>query len=217
MAGPIPILLIPGLNCSPRLYAEQIPALWRFGPVTIANHTRDETIAAIARRILADAPPRFALAGLSMGGYIAFEIVRQAPARVDRLALLDTSARPDTPAQTALRRQRIAKTKSGRFIEMVAEAFPNSVHPSRHQDEALRAINRAMAEDIGPEAYLRQQAAIMARIDSRPALAAIHCPTLVVVGDSDALTPPEQAAAGDRGAGGVAGGVGAGRIEEAAD
>jgi pimeloyl-ACP methyl ester carboxylesterase len=110
------------------------------------------------------------------------------------LALLDTSARPDTPAQTALRRQRIAKTKSGRFIEMVAEAFPNSVHPSRHQDEALRAINRAMAEDIGPEAYLRQQAAIMARIDSRPTLAAIHCPTLVVVGDSDALTPPEQAA-----------------------
>ena len=96
MAAPLPIVLVPGLLTSPRLFGEQLPALWRHGPVTIADNTRDDTIAAIATRILADAPPRFALAGLSMGGYISFEIVRQAPGRVDRLALLDTSARPDT-------------------------------------------------------------------------------------------------------------------------
>src|SRR2546426_413380 len=89
---------------SARLYAEQIPALWRFGPVTVADHTRDDSMAGIARRILADAPPRFALVGLSMGGYVAFEILRQAPARVMRLALLDTSARPDTPEQSDARR-----------------------------------------------------------------------------------------------------------------
>ena len=90
MPEQMPILLVPGLNCSPRLYAPQMPELWRFGPVTVADHTRDETIAAIAERILGQAPPRFALAGLSMGGYIALEIVRQATGRVAKLALLDT-------------------------------------------------------------------------------------------------------------------------------
>jgi pimeloyl-ACP methyl ester carboxylesterase len=93
MPDALPIVLVPGLTCSARLYAEQIPALWQFGPVTVADHTRDDGMASIARRILAGAPPRFALAGLSMGGYIAFEILRQAPQRVARLALLDTGAR----------------------------------------------------------------------------------------------------------------------------
>src|SRR5215218_1717821 len=97
MTEPLPIVLVPGLLTSPRLFAEQLPTLWQHGPVTIAGTTRDDTIAALASRILADAPPRFALAGLSMGGYICFELVRQAPDRVARLALLDTTARPDTP------------------------------------------------------------------------------------------------------------------------
>ena len=108
----LPIVLIPGLTCTARLYAEQIPALWPFGPVTVADHRRDDSMAAIARRILAAAPPRFALAGLSMGGYIAFEIMRQAPERVVKLALLDTGARGDTPEQTERRQILMAKTKS---------------------------------------------------------------------------------------------------------
>ena len=106
MAEPLPIVLVPGLLTSPRLYAEQLPALWQHGLVTITGNTRDDTIAAIASRILADAPPRFALAGLSMGGYICFELARQAPDRVARLALLDTTARPDTPELTQRRRSR---------------------------------------------------------------------------------------------------------------
>src|SRR5919197_1382696 len=97
MNEPLPTVMIPGLIVSARLYAEQVPALWRFGPVTIADHTRGDTMAAIAHRILADAPPRFALVGLSMGGYISFEIMRQAPGRVVKLALLDTDARADKP------------------------------------------------------------------------------------------------------------------------
>src|SRR5512133_3000456 len=105
MSEPLPIVLIPGLNCSARLYAEQIPVLWRFGPVTVADHTRDNSMDAIAARILAAAPPRFALAGLSMGGYIALTIVRHAPERVQRLALLDTSARPDRPADSPMCRR----------------------------------------------------------------------------------------------------------------
>ena len=94
MAAPLPIVLVPGLLTSPRLFSAQLPAVWRHGPVTIADNTRDDTIAAIASRILAHAPPRFALAGLSMGGYISLEIVRQAPDRIDRLALLDTRPAP---------------------------------------------------------------------------------------------------------------------------
>src|SRR5882757_3771458 len=97
MRESLPVVLVPGLLCSARLYSEQIAALWSFGPVTVADHRRDDTMAAIAHRILAAAPPRFALAGLSMGGYIALEIVRQAPERVEKLALLDTGSRADTP------------------------------------------------------------------------------------------------------------------------
>jgi pimeloyl-ACP methyl ester carboxylesterase len=198
----LPTVLVPGLNCSARLYAEQIPALWRFGPVTVADHTRDDTLAAIARRILAAAPPRFALAGLSMGGYISFEIMRQAPERVAKLALLDTGARAETPEQTKARLPRIELAKRGRVAKVADVQFPVLVHESRYGDEALRRLVRTMGEETGAEAFLRQQTAVMARPDSRPGLAAIACPTLVLVGDGDALTPPALAreiAAGIRG------------------
>lgn len=203
MGEPLPLILIPGLLDSARLYAQQLPELWRLGPVTIADHTRDDTMAGIARRILANAPPRFALAGLSMGGYICFEILRQAPERVARLALLDTSARADTPEATAMRRTQMALAVSGHFTEVVEAQFVRLVSPARREDAALRETNRRMAEDVGPEAFIRQQTAILGRPDSRPGLAAIACPTLVLVGEQDELTPPERAremAAGIRGA-----------------
>jgi pimeloyl-ACP methyl ester carboxylesterase len=186
----LPIVLVPGLNCSPRLYAAQLPELWRFGPVTVANHTRDETMAAIAKRALDAAPPRFALAGLSMGGYIALEIVRQAASRVARLALLDTGPRADAPEATAKRHAAIALTQAGRFEDVIGPQFPLYVHSSRANDAALKADYLAMCHDVGPEAYVRQQKAIMNRVDSRPLLPTIRCPALVLVGDEDAATPP---------------------------
>jgi pimeloyl-ACP methyl ester carboxylesterase len=190
---PLPVVLIPGLTCTARLYAGQIPALWQFGPVMIADHTRDDSMATIARRILAAAPPRFALAGLSMGGYIALEIMRHAPQRVARLALLDTGARGDTAEQTERRKVVIALAKGGRYAEIPDIAFPVYVHRNRHHDVELKRIVRAMAEETGPEAFLRQQQAIIGRPDSRPGLAAIACPTLVLVGEGDEATPPELA------------------------
>src|SRR5262245_65990324 len=105
MSDRLPIVLVPGLNCSARVYAEQIPALWGFGPLTIADHRRDDSVAAIAARILATAPPRFALVGLSMGGYIAFAIAHEAPESLARLDLLATSDGPDTPEQSRRRRR----------------------------------------------------------------------------------------------------------------
>jgi pimeloyl-ACP methyl ester carboxylesterase len=187
-------VLVPGLLASARLYGEQLPVLWRLGPVTIADHTRDASMAAIASRILAAAPPSFALVGLSMGGYIAFEILRQAPDRVARLALLDTTARPDTPEQTQRRQAQIALARGGRFAEVLDLLLPVLIHRNRQNDVVLGRLVRLMADDIGPEAFIRQQQAIMGRPDSRPRLAGIGCPTLVLVGDGDELIPPDRSA-----------------------
>jgi len=189
----LPIVLVPGLLATPRMYADQIAQLWQFGPVTVANHTREESVAAIARRILADAPPQFALVGLSMGGYISLEIMRQAASRVARLGLLDTSARPDTPDQSEGRRALIALARSGRFGEIADMLYPRLVDKSRLNDSALRQLVRVMAHEVGPDAFVRQQTAIIGRPDSRSGLGAIRCPTLVLVGEGDVLTPPELA------------------------
>jgi len=191
---PLPVVLVPGLLASARLYAAQIPALWQCGPVMVADHTRDDTMAAIAARILASAPPVFALAGLSMGGYVGFEIVRQAPQRVARLALLDTSARPDTPEQSAGRRAQIALASQGRFAEILDAQFPRLVGRMHREDRSLRALLEQMAEEVGVAAFIRQQTAIMGRLDSRPTLGSIRCPTLVLVGEDDELIPLERAA-----------------------
>jgi pimeloyl-ACP methyl ester carboxylesterase len=162
--------------------------------VTVADHTRDDSMSGISRRVLSLAPPRFALVGLSMGGYVAFEIVRQAADRVIKLALLDTTARPDVPEQTEQRRRQIEMAHTGRFDGIAELLFPRFVAPARHADRALRDIVRSMAAATGAEAFVRQQTAIMNRIDSRPGLAAIGCPTLVLVGEQDTLTPPDRAA-----------------------
>jgi pimeloyl-ACP methyl ester carboxylesterase len=191
--NPAPTVMVPGLLCSPRLYAEQLPALWRFGPVSVASHHHDDNFAAIAGRILAAAPPEFGLVGLSMGGYLAFEIMRQAGNRVTRLALLNTSARPDTAEQAQRRRDQIALTQEGRFTEVVEDLCQRWVRPARRRDIALRQVIRQMADETGPEAFVRQQTAIMNRPDSRAGLAAISCPVLVVAGADDDVTTPDRA------------------------
>ena len=203
MAVPLPLLLVPGLLCSARLYAPQVTALWPLGPVTVADHRRDADVAAIAARILADAPPRFALAGLSMGGYVAFAMLRQAPERIVRLALLDTSARPDTPEQSAGRETFIAMAEAGQLAAVVDTLAPRFLHRDRRTDATLNRVIRDMAADTGVAAFVRQQRAIMTQPDSRPQLASIACPTLVLVGEGDELTPPslaQEIAAGIAGA-----------------
>lgn len=189
MDDTMPILLVPGLVSSPRIFAPVVPALWRLGPVTVANHIRDDNIGAIARRILAEGPPRFALAGHSMGGYIAFEIMRQAPDRVAKLALINTQARADTPEATERRRGMMARARSGQYRAVLDELFPGFVHPSRRNDASLRQLVDDMADEVGVDGFIRQQTAMIARMDSRPALAWIKCPTLVLTGDEDNTIP----------------------------
>jgi len=191
MPASAPLLLVPGLTCTARLFAPQMTTLWPHAPIMIPDHRQDDHIDAVARRILADAPPRFALAGLSMGGYIAFAMMRLAPERVTRLALLDTSARADTPEQTAMRESQIAMTRAGRYGEIADLSMPRYVHKNRQDDVAITGVVRQMIAETGPDAFIRQLKAIISRPDSRPMLASIRCPTLVLVGDADVATPPE--------------------------
>jgi pimeloyl-ACP methyl ester carboxylesterase len=117
-------------------------------------------------------------------------MMRQAPERVEKLALLDTSARPDTPEQSAARHALIAMAEDGRLGEVVETLTLRYLHRDRHKDARLSGIVRAMAADTGPEAFVRQQQATISRPDSRPLLTDIRCPTLVLAGDGDELTPP---------------------------
>jgi pimeloyl-ACP methyl ester carboxylesterase len=128
-----------------------------------------------------------------MGGYLALEVMRQAPDRVARLALLDTNARGDTPEISERRRRQIELAQNGRLGEIVEQQLPLFVHRDRRGDASLIEIVRVMAEETGAEAFVRQQRALIGRADLRSDLAAIRCPTLVLVGDGDELTPPALA------------------------
>lgn len=200
-----PLVLVPGLLCSPALYGPQLAAFGGTRQVIVADHTRSDRMEAIAADILASAPPRFALAGLSMGGYIAMAIMRAAPERVTRVAFLDTSARPDPPERTADRRRlmELAKTKGTREVQQVL--LQRLVHPDRLGEADLVETVLRMAEDVGVAAFLRQQEAIIARPDSRPGLGTIACPALGLVGEQDMQTPPEIAEE-------IAGGIGGARL-----
>lgn len=191
MAEKIPLLLVPGLLCSAALWRPQMAALSDVAHSVIGDTTQDDSFSAMARRILAAAPSRFALAGLSMGGYIAQEIMRQAPERVTHLALLDTSARSDSPEQHARRLGLIELAEKGEFKGVTPRLLPLFIHPARLEDEPLTHTVMEMAETVGKDAFLRQQKAIMGRPDGRADLRRIACSTLVLCGRQDVLTPVE--------------------------
>jgi len=189
----LPVVLVPGLLCTAEIFAPQLPVLWPHGPILIASTLEGHTIPQIADRILAVAPPRFALVGVSMGGYISLEILRQAKARVAKLALCDTSARADTPKQSRDRRAFVERARSEGFEPVVDAALSAILHPAHRADPKLRAVNLRMALAVGLEGMARQQEAIIARADSLALLPSIAVPTLVLVGDGDLLTPPSRA------------------------
>jgi pimeloyl-ACP methyl ester carboxylesterase len=183
-----PLLLLPGLLCDAELWRPQVESLAGIAAAAVADLTLDASIAAMAERALAVAPPRFSLAALSMGGYVAFEIMRRAPERVLRLALFDTQAELDPPARVAQRRRGMESLRLGRFVGVTTRLLPQLLHPD-HVAGPVGETVAAMAKRVGGAAFLRQQQAILDRPDSRPTLAAIRVPTLVAVGEQDLLTP----------------------------
>ena len=193
MAAKTTLVLVPGLLCTRALWEPQMAALGEIAECVVADHTGHDTMPAIARSILEAAPPRFALAGLSMGGFVCLEIVRQAPERVERLALLDTNARADTPERKAGRLELIELAEREGAGAAQDALMPSLVHKDRLAEKPLIDAIHQMGVDTGVAAFKRQQAAIMARVDSRPLLASICCPTLVLVGREDDLTPVDLA------------------------
>jgi pimeloyl-ACP methyl ester carboxylesterase len=186
-------ILVPPLLCSARVYEPILDTVWSHGSLSIADTRSDATIAEMAARLLREAPDRFALLGTSMGGYVALEVVRQAPERVEALALVSTSARADTPETLNARRRQSQLVEEGHFDALVDAAFPGVVAARHESDLALRAVWRDLAAVVGSEAFLRQQRAVMGRADLRALLPSIACPTTVIHGAEDRLIPVEMA------------------------
>lgn len=187
-----PVVFVPGLLCDQALWRRQIDALADIAAPIVADVTLDDDIVAMAARALVAAPPRFALVALSMGGYVALEMLRQAPHRITRLALIDTSATPDAPLRAEQRRRGMASLERGRFVGITTKLLHQLLH-SKHVDGPVGDTLRAMALRVGGAAFLRQQRAILNRPDPTPTLARIAVPTLVAVGADDRITPVAHA------------------------
>ncbi|WP_208995260.1 alpha/beta fold hydrolase [Pseudovibrio sp. Alg231-02] len=185
------VVFIPGLTSTGTLFGPQINSL-KERPIIIAETCDMDSIEAMAKRLLDHAPERFALLGMSMGGYVALEVIRLAPERISRLALINTNARDDTAAQTQLRHTQMEIARKGGFHKIASMQYPQLVHPARHDDTALRQVVFDMAADIGADSFLKQQNAIINRRDQRPDLPAIQCPTMIVAGEEDSLLPLDR-------------------------
>lgn len=182
------LILVPGLGCDRRLWAHQAIMMGDDARLIIADQTRHDSIKGMAVALLADAPDRFAIAGLSMGGYVALEVFRQARDRVAGIALLDTNAHADKPERLALRQQQIDDAAQGRLAAVVDAMMPLLVAPAYLDVPAVAGVYRAMALDGGADVFIRQQQAIIGRADSMDLLGAINVPSLVLCGEHDALS-----------------------------
>ncbi len=191
-----PLVLVPGMVCDARVFAPQINALSREVAVQVAAPVHGETIRDMAAEILETAPPRFALAGHSMGGIVAMEIIRRAPERVSRLALLSTTPLPDTPAQAAWREPVIVRAQAGRLAEAVAEVVTRDSLAPQHGEAdrpgQILTLLKEMAEDFGADMFVRHQRALQRRPDAQRTLQKLKVPTMVLCGAHDRLTPPKR-------------------------
>lgn len=181
------VMFLPGLLCDARLWQFQLP---HCDGAQVADLTQDESLPAMAARVLRQAPPRFAIAALSMGGYVAFEILRQAPQRVSHLALFATAARAEEPEAARRRRGLMMLARHHRFLGVTPRQLPNILHERNLRNRDLCDLVMRMSVEVGREAFLRQQTAILNRPDSRDVLPGIRIPTLVAAGEADRTIPP---------------------------
>jgi pimeloyl-ACP methyl ester carboxylesterase len=196
MTRPRHLILLPGLLCDDALWRHQTENLRDSIDVRVINLTQDNSLPAMAERVLSEAPATFAVAGLSLGGYVAQEIMRQAPERVERLALVNTNARADTEEKRKNRLELIKLADIGTFKGVTDRLLPNLIHPSRLNDPDVAEVVKDMAERVGPQTFKRQQEAMMGRKDGRPDLEAIRIPTLILAGRQDLVCPPAAGQAG---------------------
>ncbi len=192
MENRTPLVLLPGLLCDATLWRHQVDALADLARITVADLTRHDNVAHMAQAVLAEAPETFALVGFSMGGYVAQRIIRSAPHRVSRLALMDTAARPSTPEYMKDRRAYLELARRGQFKGVTRRLLRLFIHPDRMDDAELTMTILEMNQRAGMEVFFRQQEAILNRPDGSADLARIACPTLVLCGRQDQLTPLDR-------------------------
>jgi len=184
-----PLVLIPGMMCDARLFTPQIAAFSGARPVLAAPIAARDSIEALAADVLAIAPPVFALAGLSMGGIVAMEMLRQAPARGDRIALLDTNPLAETEAVKTRRGPQMQAVRDGRLSEIMRDEMKPNYLADGPRKGAILDLCMAMAQDLGPEVFLQQSRALMTRPDQTNTLRSARLPTLALCGRHDALCP----------------------------
>ena len=190
------IVLIPGLAADHRMWTHQLDGLSASRPASVASaHRHAASITEMAQAVLDEFDGDLALCGASMGGMIAMEAVRLAPQRVRALALLGTVAHPETPEMHQLRSDAVHLFEQGRAEEILRANVPLAFHPDNASDPVLTGAYLQMVLDAGTETLVRHNRAVMARPDARPHLAQIRCPTLVLCGEADQLTPPEHSQA----------------------
>lgn len=183
-----PLILIPGLLNDAELWRDQLAALADIADCRVADITQGESLEALALSVLAQAPPRFALAGFSLGGYVAIEIARIAGQRLDRLALLDTSIEPDGPDRAAAREARDKAARApGTFHGFGDRLLRSFLGKSHLQDETIVNRIRSMTQRLGAEVFLRQNGIL--RKDGAAVLSGLTCPLLILCGEDDQLTP----------------------------
>jgi pimeloyl-ACP methyl ester carboxylesterase len=186
----IPLLLLPGTLTDSGLFAHQTAYLADVAEIAVGDLTQGSSIADMAQAVLSNAPPRFALAGLSLGGIVSLEIMRRSPERVERLALLDTTPLLPRPDQLETWDKLAALARDGKLDLAVDHLLPGLLSHDSGMDSRAAATIREMAIRVGPEAFIRQLNALAVRPESVETLSSIKCPTVVLAGRLDSVTPP---------------------------
>ena len=187
-----PLLMIPGHMCDGRMWGAQVAAFSGGRAIHLAEIAGADTVEALAAEVLAHAPPRFALAGLSMGGIVAMEVARQAPERVERIALMDTNPLTEAEAVRAERGDRMARAEAGHLDAIVREEMKPLYLAEGPGKQAVLDLCHAMAMDLGLDAFLRQSRALMGRPDQQDTLRALRVPALILTGAQDRLVPMDR-------------------------
>ena len=187
-----PLVLLPGMMCDARLFAPQIAAFSATRAIHVAPLTAADDMARLADQVLADAPPRFALAGLSMGGIVAMAIMAAAPERVARLALLDTNPLADPPEKAPIREEQVKRVLAGELRAVMRDEMKPNYLADGPARRVVLDLCMDMAETLGPAAFAAQSRAIQTRPDQCATLQSVAAPTLVMCGAEDALCPPER-------------------------
>ena len=185
----VPLLMLPGMMCDARLFSPQIAALSGQRAIQLAPIGGHDNVADLAAEVLAHAPERFALMGLSMGGIVAMEVLRQAPQRVAGIALLDTNPLAEAEAVQARRGPQIDRVRAGELLEVMRDDMtPNYLMPGPNAQAALD-LCMDMAMGLGPAVFERQSLALRDRPDQSHTLRTSRVPSLILCGEHDALCP----------------------------